>query len=225
MRCSEQTAARTAAIIAALVECARQGQEPDAQLRDHMGVCPACAERWQTERQLAAELRGMRLVAASAAMATRETRRAAVLAEFDRKFNAQPPSLAPNRWIPKWTTALAVAAALVFAVLAGNAVGSRRHPQPPPATRIRALPTGQSILYEASMDASEISGDDFIAVPYTPPLAQGELVRVIRAELYPEALTSMGIDVDPSSGSNIPAEIVVGEDGLPRAVRIADESQ
>jgi len=30
------------------------------------------------------------------------------------------------------------------------------------------------------------SGDDFIAVPYTPPLAQGELVRVFRADLYPD---------------------------------------
>ncbi len=60
---------------------------------------------------------------------------------------------------------------------------------------------------------ARLSADDFIAVPYAPPLAQGELVRVFRTELYPEALTSLGIDYDPATGSNIPAEVVVGEDG------------
>jgi hypothetical protein len=213
MTCKERSAE--------LVECARQETQPDAELGRHLAACPACAERWQTERQLADEFRSMRLLAAGAALVTRDSRRQALLQQFDRR---QPVVLlSPAR--PRWIWTLAAAAAVVVALLVGHEFGVRARPQAPPATRIRALPRPQSILYEASLDAAELSGDDFIAVPYTPPLAEGELVRVIRTELYPEALTSMGIDYDPAAGSNIPAEVVVGEDGLPRAVRITEESR
>jgi hypothetical protein len=76
-----------------------------------------------------------------------------------------------------------------------------------------------------SNDASALSSDDFIAVPYTPPLAPGEIVRMVHAEFYPEALASMGVEVDPSWAGELPADVVVGEDGLPRAVRITDNGQ
>ena len=83
----------------------------------------------------------------------------------------------------------------------------------------------RSVLYEASSDASALSSDDFIAVPYAPPLAQGEMVRVVHADLYPEALASLGIDVDPAWAGDTPADVVVGEDGIPRAVRITEAAQ
>jgi hypothetical protein len=201
---------------AELVELARQGSQPDAALRLHLAGCLACADRWQTERQLAEELRSLRfLAAASTRPASREVSREALLREFDRQSALRRK---PAR--PRVTWMLAAAAAVVVALLIGHEFGVRTRPQAPPATRIRALPRPQSILYEASLDASELSADDFIAVPYAPPLAQGELVRVISTNLYPEALTSMGIDYDPAADSRIPAEVVVGEDGLPRAVRI-----
>jgi hypothetical protein len=70
-----------------------------------------------------------------------------------------------------------------------------------------------------------LSSDDFIAVPYTPPLAPGEMVRVVHTNLYPEALASMGMAVNPLWAGNLAADVVEGEDGLPRAVRITDNGQ
>jgi hypothetical protein len=76
-----------------------------------------------------------------------------------------------------------------------------------------------------SNDASALSNDEFIAVPYTPPLAPGEMVRMVHADMYPEALASMGVEVDPSWAGDLPVDVVVGEDGLPRAVRITENNQ
>ena len=212
MTCREQTAA--------IVECARQRMEPAAALRAHLAGCLACNERWRTERQLAGELSSLRTLA-HAPQASAAVRRQALLQEFDRVR----PAARPRSALPRWTWTLAAAAAILMAILAGREFGLRSRPAPVPATRIRALPKPQSILYEASFDASELSADDFVAVPFTPPLAQGELIRVIQTELNPEALTSMGIDFDPAGTGNIPVEMVVGGDGLPRAVRITEETQ
>lgn len=66
--------------------------------------------------------------------------------------------------------------------------------------------------------------DDFLPVPYAPPLATGEFIRVVRTELRPIALARMGIDVD-SYLDEIAAEVVLGEDGFPRAVRLLGEKQ
>ena len=212
--------------IKGLVEYARRGVQPPAELRAHLSACLACAERWHSELRLAEGLRSVRAVAANRSEATREIRREALLHEFDRR---QPVVLAPparqRPALSKLTWMLAAAAALVFAIVLGHSFGVRSRPAALPATRIRALPQPQSILYQASSDASRLSGEDFIAVPYTSPLAEGELVRVIHADLYPEALTSLGIDYDPAAGSTVPAELVVGEDGLPRAVRITEATQ
>jgi hypothetical protein len=86
---------------------------------------------------------------------------------------------------------LGAAAALLLAVFLGHAAGRRVTP----AVGTHEVRTEQTVPYEASdalsNDASALSGDDFIAVPYTPPLAPGEMVRVVHADLYPEALASM----------------------------------
>jgi hypothetical protein len=118
---------------------------------------------------------------------------------------------------------LGAAAALLLAVFLGHAAGKRTRP----VVRSGTVRSERTIVYQASLsnlssDASALSSDDFIAVPYTPPLAPGEMVRVVHADLDPDALASMGVEVDPSWAGQLPADVVVGEDGLPRAVRIAD---
>jgi hypothetical protein len=117
-----------------------------------------------------------------------------------------------------WVWALSAAAALLIAAWLGHAAGKRPH----------GGGTEQAALYEAfslSNDASALSNDDFIAVPYTPPLATGELVTMVHTDMYPEALASLGVEVDPSWSGDLPVDVVVGEDGLPRAVRITENNQ
>jgi hypothetical protein len=74
-------------------------------------------------------------------------------------------------------------------------------------------------------EAVALSNDGFITVPYSPPLAPGEMVRVVHTDLYPESLASMGVEVDPAWTGELPADVAVGEDGLPRAVRITGNGQ
>jgi len=203
MTCSER--------IVELVECARHRTQPDRELRAHLSICGHCSERWDREQQLTAQFRAIRL---RAALRSPDSRRESLMRDFAR-IHRRP---AAQRWV--WT--LAAAAALLLAVFIGHEAGKRTRKAVSPAA-VRSH--DESVLYEASLDASALSSDDFIAVPYTPPLAPGEMVRVVHADLYPEALASMGVEVDPSWAGNLPADVVVGEDGLPRAVRIAENSQ
>jgi hypothetical protein len=67
-----------------------------------------------------------------------------------------------------------------------------------------------------------IASDDFIEVPYAPPLATGEFVRVVRTQLRPTALARLGVYVDAAETDEIPADVLLGEDGSPRGVRLSE---
>ncbi len=190
--------------------------------------CTRCAERWDAERGLSDQFGAMRAEAAArtADNPWRDAKRKDLMRQFAACDFAGQHRKAVAR---SWGLGLAAAAAVVLAVFAGQIAGTRSHR--PPAPVVEATPDGfnssdaESSSAEFSGDAAELSSDDFIAVPYTPPLAQGELVRVVHADLVPEALASLGIDVDPTSSGNVPADVVIGEDGIPRAVRLTDGSQ
>jgi hypothetical protein len=206
--------------MAELVDCARgktgQHTAPSPDLRAHLAECSRCAERWDTERRLTEEFGAMRLQAT--ALAAPGPVPGVLMAQFAAMDFARRQKKSAAR---SWGLALAAAAAVVLAVFAGQIAGTRSHLHGTPALVTDAGPDA----VEFSGDASELSSDDFLAVPYTPPLAQGELVRVVHADLAPEALASLGVDVDPAGSGEVAADLVVGEDGIPRAVRITDGSQ
>lgn len=204
---------------AELVEAARvsgekQGgseRQPGRGLRAHLAVCEPCRERWEAEILLTSHLSAIR--ERSRAFGSAESRRAALMQDFVR--------LNKVRVMRRWSVALGAAAAVVVAVGLGYVAGQaqRQHTH---AVRPQAVSYDSGDVL--SMDASALSSDDFVAVPYTPPLAQGEMVRVVHAELYPDALATMGVDVDPAYSGRLPADVVVGEDGLPRAVRLTESN-
>ncbi len=121
-------------------------------------------------------------------------------------------NLAHQSFIPasvKWL--LSAAAVLLLTVAVGYGWRISQRPQ----------------AMEASVETLEDVADDngFVAIPYAPPLATGEFVRVVETELQPIALARMGIYVDEADSSEIPAELLLGEDGFPRAVRVIEETQ
>jgi hypothetical protein len=202
-----------------LVEYARHGKDPGRDLRAHLANCTRCAERWDAERALSDQFGAMR--AEAAALTADNPRREAGRSDLMRQFAVFDYERQHRKSAARsWGLAFAAAAAVVLAVFAGQIAATRaRHSTS--ALVVEAAPE----TAEFSADATELSSDDFIAVPWTPPLAQGELVRVVHENLVPEALASLGIDVDPASSGNVAADVVVGEDGIPRAVRITDGSQ
>jgi hypothetical protein len=216
MTCSER--------IAELVELARadgrngrNASVPDRELRAHLAVCADCRERWDAERQLTAQFGIIR--ARTAALRSSDRQREALLRNFSQIHRHKA---FPSKSVQTWVWALGAAAALLLAVFLGHAAGNRTRP---PVRAERTVVYEASLSSNLSYDASALSNDDFIAVPYTPPLATGEMVRVVHADLNSEALASMGVEVDPTWTGELPADLVVGEDGLPRAVRITDNGQ
>ncbi len=212
-----------------LVEYARRHgihAEPNRELRSHLALCAHCRERWDAELQLTAQFRAMRVQAAalrSLDSFAGEKRRESLMRDF-ASLHPRPVVLSGS--VRPWVWTLGAVAALLVAAFVGHEAGKRTsRGTVSPGTRTHEVRAEQTVIYEASADAGALSSDDFIAVPFTPPLAPGEMVRVVHADFYPEALASMGVEVDPSWAGNLPADVVVGEDGLPRAVRITENNQ
>lgn len=111
-----------------------------------------------------------------------------------------------------------------MALFIGHEAGARSRHTTSPAVRTRSVSTRDGVVYEVSTDPAVLS-DDFVEIPYTPPLATGEMVTMIHTEMYPEALASMGVDVDPTWAEHIPVDLAVGQDGLTHAVRISYNQQ
>jgi hypothetical protein len=202
--------------VLALVECARRGAEPDGALKGHLAVCESCAARWEAETALAGEFRAMRaqaMVNERESQMRRDARTAALMVEFSRR---RGPVMMPARAV-SWGWVLSAAAALLVAIGVGYGLGMRARHQ-------AAEPGPAGVVYEA------LSEDSFVALPYALPAVPGELVSIVHADLAPEELAGMGFDVDPDAladgSGGIQADVVVGEDGSPQAVRItqADEA-
>jgi hypothetical protein len=198
--------------IVEVVESARMGLQPDAGLQRHLRGCPRCRDRWDDEQRLSAEIRVMRDDAATQRRS--EVRHETIMREFElahRTVMRRPFKLA-----------LGIAAILLLTVALGL-VWRNNRPAGKGAQDARSTPAGNGFT-EAALLEKLSEDDDFIAVPYAPPLAPGEFVKVIRTELRPNALARMGIYVDASL-SDMPADVVFGEDGFPRAVRVLGDRQ
>ena len=152
----------------------------------------------ESQRELAAAMKDLRRAAAGerSSAASREL----LMQEFDaRKVKVMTP---------RWYWGLAAAAALLFGIVLGPEAMTRLH-------RVTAVNM-------VANDTADGDSDGFIAVPFAPPLADGEMMRIVHTELNPAALASLGVSVDPAWTTQLPADLLLGEDGMPRAVRVAD---
>ena len=185
-----------------MVERARAGAPAGHALAMHLVECPRCADRWEAELELSRGLRGARSAASELRSAPRV--RAHIMAEFDAR---RRHSRLQHRLV--WGLA-AIAALLVVAIVA----------QVRWAEGGFAQRAAQSETDRATEDL--LADNDFMPVPYAAPLAPGEYVEVVEKDLTPAALARMGFILQASYNSAVTAELMVGEDGLPRAVRVPE---
>ena len=131
-------------------------------------------------------------------------REAALLAAFDaRQVRVSFP--APRFGVPSFQW-MAAAATLIVIIVSLNWLVAER--QPPPNVIVRE-------------QAPDLSG--FVAWPGAsawPPLESGSLMRV---ELPLSLLPTLGLSVPSSATAMVPADIVVGQDGFARAVRLVQQ--
>ena len=127
----------------------------------------------------------------------------ALLAEFDRTNR--------RKRVLSWTIAAGAIAATVAIILSVK-------DQPP------AIPAAAPVAVAVSEDPPE-SEQPFVQIPYVAPLAPYERTQVVRMEVPVSALIAAGFQMrtaDP--GAHAEADVVVGQDGRARAVRLVSIS-
>jgi hypothetical protein len=96
--------------------------------------------------------------------------------------------------------------------------------------RVVAWPLAMEVLAAAAIIViaiysrpAKVASDDFIAVPYAAPIGEYERTEVVRVNVPVAALAQWGLPVTSSNSSQtVNAEVVIGEDGLARAVRFTN---
>jgi hypothetical protein len=185
-----------------MVELARTGATAGHALAMHLAECPHCTERWEAERELSQGLRGVR--SAAVGLRSAPDARARLMAEFDAQ-----------RRRSRLHRGFVWAMASITILLLVGAVKQARWPGRGLAPR--------TVQLEADRAGEELMADSgFMPVPYAVPLAPGEYVEVVERDLTPAALARMGFVIHTASNSEVTAELMVGEDGLPRAVRVPE---
>lgn len=145
-------------------------------------------------------------------------REAALLAAFDAAA-ARRGAPRARRVAGLGMAGLATAAALLIA--AGVApVRTGRHGTPPGGDRLLQKPLASSSLRGVRLEPQP--PNEFVMVPGAaglPPMESGSLVRM---DVPVSMLPSLGVTPPPNPGARVRADLIVGQDGLARAVRLVD---
>ena len=186
----------------------------------HGRECTACAAVLNHHGALAAGLRG---VAAEWGRLKAPGRvEARLLAEFRGQAGLAAPPPVRRWWSPvlAWTAAALVVAA-AFLLFAGRV----RQPRTPANTAAgaEAAVTDWGAFLPAEM-AGDASAGEFIPLPNADRLPQDTDLNVVRVEVPRSAMIALGYSVAADRASErVRADVLMGSDGLARAVRFLDE--
>jgi len=189
----------------------------------HLRECTACAALWERQRSLTA---GLRTVASEWSRLQAPARvEARLTAAFRSHAGLAPePEAArlPGLWAPvaAWAAAAAVLVALAMFLV------SPRRPQLPRRSApgaIELAAAGATADFEMGGDPA-YDGQEFIPLPNAAGIAPNEDVNLVRVEVPRSAMIELGFAVSAERASEpVEAEVVLGADGLARAVRFLDE--
>jgi hypothetical protein len=193
----------------------------------HVNECAACAKLLDRQRALAVGLRKVAMdLRGMEAPAGLETR---LLLAFRRQSTAVPSVLRmPRRsWLPVAISWVSAAAAIVAMVV--FMVPRRQPDQPRHSSHNRPGTVELAVLQTPVEISSDVDGtganDGFIPLPNAMQMGPNEDVNVVRVEVPRSAMMAVGIDVsDDRAAELVEADVMLGSDGLPRAVRFLDPS-
>ena len=219
-------------------------EESAAAARGHAAECPACG-RWLTEQQ--------RLTVSLRALA-RDTRVAAP-AEMQRRLEAAfgvyhaGSQRGARDWM-KWSAAAAIViCAIGFGVWrlrpapspvpavtqASRPAEPARRPDTPAVTTASPVSSPREYTVSASSRPSSrpplpnraaVADRPFVAIPASGALPPLETAQIFRVEVPVGALPAYGFDIAPdATGSYVTADVLVGQDGQPRAIRLVNSDQ
>jgi hypothetical protein len=186
---------------------------------EHLEECAACAVRYKRHQQVGAGLRalgaGLRHVEAPARVERR------LVAAFRGQAVFAP---GPRR--AGWVPLLAWGAALAATVLAGFVLVQGHQPQRTHRTTRNTIELA-AVETAEPVDAIAGLGDgygEFIPLPNAESIAPNEQVNLVRVEVPRSAMIPLGYAVSEENASEtVEADVVLGADGLARAVRFLSE--
>ncbi len=220
---------------ALLVEVARQGpetkgaMEPRWELKaalEHVAECASCAERLADERAIQTELRALAVAEArrEPSVGCEATLMAAYRTERGREVHAR-----------RWIFALSGAMAASFLVLLGSALMLSRESSKlveSMSSRLGSLAahrgSSSSVAPADAADESEFTAEgagqeevtDFMAFYPGADLGSLDSGALVRVRIPSSALGSFGLPVAQGSDDQwVSADLLVGEDGSPQAIR------
>jgi hypothetical protein len=121
-----------------------------------------------------------------------------------------------RRNLVRWTPWLGVAAAAGIALLVWVRSES---PKPAPAPAVAAV----HAVAPVAPPATEEETDGFYPLPEAEALPAVENAMVVRVQLPVSSLQLMGVPVNAESADlNVQADLLLGQDGLARAVRLVE---
>ena len=168
----------------------------DAALHGHLEECRECTARLARERALTAGLRGL---AASTEIPDGTALEARLLVQFDREVVVIADRAGSSqRWF---------AAAAVLVMVVGLAAAWRT---------VRSQPAAND-AYTVAEDAPS----EFVPWPGAAALPAFESGQLVRTELPASVLPLLGISrADAPADGHVTADVLYGQDGLARAVRL-----
>jgi hypothetical protein len=195
------------------------GADAGARLRDHLDQCAKCTARLAHEQELTAALK---TIAGAEPLSTRaEAIEADLLAAFDaQRVNAatRPATRRAGparRHVRAW---FAAAAVLVLAAAAWQVTVRRPLPKNATADSVPAQPAANpwpDLALQAG--GKEVP---FVPLPTAIGLPALESGRIVRVELPAAELPAYGFVLEPQpAGGAVEADVLVGQDGQPRAIR------
>lgn len=202
------------------------GESTEVMARLHAQICETCAgslaEAQVLAKALADTAEETKLLEAPAGM---EERLAGAFREHHRNLERVPyrERRARLRWV-EWA-GLAAAAIALAAIGAWNFSRGRvvKNTNTAPITAsgpVKSGINGATTDTAGDMQTAEEEAD-FVPVPYGESLSADDPGMVVRVSMTRGALESLGYPIDEVNASEvIQADVLVGEDGLPVAVRL-----
>jgi hypothetical protein len=202
----------------------------------HTLVCEECAAYLAAERSLDEQLGELAAVYAESQAPPSVER--AVMTAFRARLDTQrskyrAPWTAAMSW--RWAAPLALAAGAAALLLAGmlhhrgstsgpgiTAHGTPAQSQTAPATAVVNAPAASDAAQSTSADAAWTNG--FVALPDSATGDSLDGGAILRIEMPASALSSLGLPTTGVEGDQlVPADVVVGQDGTLRAIRLATD--
>jgi hypothetical protein len=192
------------------------GAQPGERQR-HLAACTACAAQMQQRSSLAGALLAL---AAESRGAEAPARLEARLVAAFRAHHGRPAL--PKQ--PLWSQAALWASAAATVVLALFLVNGHQPQAPRPHlqnTMELAALQDAAVIDENTLD-DRTAG--FIPLPNAASLAPNEEVNLVRVDVPRSAMMAVGLVVSEERAlERVQADVMLGADGLPRAVRFLDE--